>query len=114
MSEEQPHPIIQALRKRAPDDKLDNWFWKIAAETGCSHPSIKGWIAGDRLPDRENLERLTRYFGVEFADEITHALYGWHVVENGARTSEQIQEARDWLSQVPDWMQPNVTRLRTG
>lgn len=105
-------PLIEALRRRAPETHRKGWYSEVADGIGCDDYTVKRWFYGKVRPSTDQERALYRFFGCAFADEVIHALYGWHVTENGTRTNEQIQEAQDWLSQAPDWMQGNVTKLR--
>lgn len=97
------HPVVRAIRARAPEMGRDGWYSEIADAIGASDGAVKNWFYGKNLPDIDNLDALKRHFGVEFADEIEQAATGFRVVlgpdEQARRIAHMERHARAMLDE---------------
>ena len=70
--------VAEAVRARAPQSDLEEWYFKVAEGSGVGRDVIRR-LARDAegpVPEAVTLYRLITYWGEEFADECLQPLTG--------------------------------------
>ena len=94
------NPVVVALRERAPQIGRDGWYSELSDAIGYSEAAIKNWYYGKSRPEPEAEEALTRHFGIQFADQVCMARYGWHVTENGQQAKENLKDIAEHAANI--------------